>query len=246
MSQHGRFVVVDGLDGIGKGVIESALVEAVGGRVFDSVQWCKDNPTERPDISLLEGYSGVLTGEPTYSGLGMDIRNTLIANANKGKFPSGLLIRNYANDREIQMRNLVVPALSAGYDVIQSRSVGTSLCYQTLNAEDEGLDPEVARAEILAHPGNQYQLANAPDLLIIPTIGNVDELMERLGKRDKKDDAIFENKAFLERAKIPYESDWLKEIFEKRGTQVKYLDAGISIEDSQNQAINIWRAFISH
>lgn len=242
---RGYFAVVDGLDGIGKGVIESTLVEELEGRIFDSVTWCKENPTKRPDISLLEDYAGVLTGEPTYSGLGMDIRKTLISNANKGKFPSDLLIRAYAADREIQMRNLVVPAINAGYNVIQSRSLGTSLCYQTLNAEDEGLNAEFVRAEILADPGNQYQLANAPDLLIIPTIGDVDELIRRLGNRDKKDDAIFENKEFLTRAKVPYESDWLREIFEEHGTQVEYLDAGISIEDSKTQTREIWRSFIA-
>ena len=211
--ERGRFVIIDGLDGIGKGVIESALVERVRGRVFDSVSWSRENLGERPDVSLVDGYEAVLTAEPTYSGLGCDIRKTLISNTNRGKFSSSVLFRAYALDREIQMRNLVVPALESGVDVIQSRSVATSLCYQTLNAEDEGLDSVVVRDEILGDPGNVYQLENAPDLLIIPTIGNVDELMRRLGKRDKKDDAFFEAREFLERAKGHYESAWLRDIF---------------------------------
>jgi thymidylate kinase len=244
-NEKGRFIVVDGLDGIGKGVIESALVGQIEGEVFDSVQWCKDNPTKRPNVSMLEGYSGVLTGEPTYSGLGADIRNTLISNSNRGLFPASLLIRAYSLDREIQMRNFIVPAIRKGYKIIQSRSLATTLCYQTLNAEDEGLDPVKTREKILANPGNQYQLANAPDLLIIPTIGDIEELIRRLEKRTKKDDAIFENKEFLKRAKIPYESDWLRKIFEDHGTQVTYLDAGISVEESRRQAIEIWKKFIS-
>jgi len=70
-------------------------------------------------------------------------------------------------------------------------------------------------------------------------------LIRRLEKRTKKDDAIFENKEFLKRAKIPYESDWLRKIFEDHGTQVTYLDAGISVEESRRQAIEIWKKFIS-
>lgn len=243
--KRGDFIVVDGLDGIGKGVIEASLSEKIGDRVFDSVSWCKENLGERPDVSLLDDYDAVLTAEPTYSGLGSDIRKTLIANSNEGKFPSGLLIRAYALDRDIQMRSFVVPALERGYNVLQSRSVATSLCYQTLNAEDEGEDLGVARDRILRDPGNIYQLENAPNLLIIPTIGDVDELMRRLGKRDKKDDAIFEKREFLERAKSHYESDWLRAIFEDAGSKIAYLDAGISIKDSKCQAVEIYDGFCS-
>ena len=243
--RKGRFVVVDGLDGIGKGVVESALVRNIKGKVFDSIEWCKRNPVSRPDISLLNGYSAVLTAEPTYCGVGCDIRNVLIANANEGKFPSGTLIRAYALDREIQMRSFVLPALVSGYDVVQSRSVATSLCYQILNAEDEGIDPIRTRKDILKDPGNIYQLENIPDLLIIPTIGNVGELMNRLGLRDKNDDAIFEREEFLRRAKVCYESNWLRDIFKKRGSLVAYLDAGISVESSKNQAVEIYDAFCS-
>lgn len=239
------FVVVDGLDGIGKGTIESALLERIDGAAFDSVAWCKANPTERPDISLLGAYDAVLTAEPTYSGLGMDIRKTLISNANEGTFPSGLLIRAYALDREIQMRGFVVPALEMGYPVLQSRSMATSLCYQTLSAEDEGSLSIMVRDGVLRDPGNIYQLENAPDLLIIPTIGDIDELMSRLGKRDKKDDAIFERREFLERAKGHYESDWLRDIFEDAGSKIAYLDAGISVEESRDQAVEIYDGFLS-
>ena len=243
--KKGRFIVVDGLDGIGKGVAESALINAVGGSVFDSVQWSKENLGERPDVSLLDGYDAVLSAEPTYSGLGCDIRRTLISNSNRGKFSSGVLFRAYALDRDIQMKYLIVPALDRGIDALQSRSVATSLCYQTLNAEDEGLDSVAVRNEILRDPGNVYQLENAPNLLIIPTIGDIDELMRRLGVRDKNDDAIFEEKSFLERARSHYESGWSREIFEKAGSKVAYFDAGISVKSFKNQVVEIYEGFCS-
>ena len=69
--------------------------------------------------------------------------------------------------------------------------------------------------------------------------------MRRLGKRDKKDDAFFEAREFLERAKGHYESAWLRDIFEERGSLVAYLDAGISVEESVIQTIEIYDAWSS-
>jgi thymidylate kinase len=244
MGERGKFCVVDGLDGVGKGVVEKAILDEIGKPYFDSISWCKENLGVRPSLDEVGDYDVVLAGEPTYSGLGLDIRGTLIANRNRGRFPADLLVRAYSVDREIQMRNLIVPLVESGRTVVQSRSLATSLCYQTLNAEDEGLDPLKIRQEILMEPGNVYQLTNAPDLLIIQTIGDVGELMRRLKAREKEDDAIFENEPFLLRAKEHYESDWLREIFEGRGTEVVYLDAGISVESSEQQARDIWSSFV--
>lgn len=240
----GLFTVVDGLDGIGKGVIESELILMLEQPVFDSVQWCKENQGLRPSINLLENYKSVLTGEPTYSLLGRDIRNYLIAKKNKGKFSAEELIQAYSIDRHIQLVEFIVPAIEAGYNIVQSRSFATTLCYQTLNAQDEGRSVEETKKQILNHPGNKYEIENAPDLLIIPTIANIEKLINRLNSRDKKDDAIFENEIFLKRAKPFYESSWLKEIFENSGTKVAYLDAGISIESTKEQAKEIFTNFL--
>ncbi|MBT6689780.1 hypothetical protein HN903_00445 [archaeon] len=242
---RGNFIVVDGVDGVGKSVIELALLERIGGEVFDSVSWSKENLGERPDVSLTGECDVVLTAEPTYSGLGSDIRRTLISNLKRGVFPYGLLIGAYSLDRDIQLRNLVLPVLARGRDVVQSRSVASSLCYQTLSAEDEGLDPVAVRDEVLRSTGNVFELSYAPDLLIIPTIGKVEDLMLRFEARGKKDDAIFEKMDFLERVKVCYESDWLREIFEKSGSAVAYLDAGISIESTREQAIDIYDAWLA-
>jgi deoxyadenosine/deoxycytidine kinase len=109
--------------------------------------------------------------------------------------------------------------------------------------ESRGIDE--ARKRILEHEGNAYQLEHRPDLIIIPTIGNIEELISRLEKRGKKDDAIFENVAFQGKLKPLYESDWFRDIFEKAGSKVAYLDAGISVESSGNQAVEIYRNFLS-
>lgn len=244
--KNGLFVVVDGLDGIGKGVIESELQDMLESPVFDSIQWCKENPDKRPSLDLLFGYKSVLTGEPTYSLLGRDIRDYFTAKENEGVFTADELIQAYSLDRHLQMALFVVPALEAGYDVIQSRSFATTLCYQTLNAEDEGRNVEETKTKILEHPGNRYEITYAPDLLIIPTIGDISKLIERLDFREKKDNTIFENDKFLRRAKPFYESSWLKEIFENAKTKVAYLDAGISIDSTRKQAGEIFESFLEN
>ena len=241
---RGKFIIVDGLDGIGKGVIESELVNMLKQPTFNSIQWCKQNPDKRLDLSLVEGYKSILSGEPTYSLLGIDIRDYLTSNQNKGIFSSDELIQAYSLDRHIQMALFIVPVLEKGYDVIQSRSFATTLCYQTLNAEDEGKNIEDTKKKILEHDGNIYELNNSPDLLIIPTIGNISELIARLNNRDKKDNTIFENEKFLRRAKPFYESNWLREIFENTGTKIAYLDAGISVESTREQTREIFTNFL--
>ena len=96
----------------------------------------------------------------------------------------------------------------------------------------------------MALEGNVLALENAPDLLIIPTVADVDELARRLASRQKKDDAIFENVPFQKQLKQVYESNWFREIFESRGTVVKYLDAGISVEHSRSEAVRVLEEFL--
>ena len=248
---RGKFVVVDGLDGIGKGVIENAILDfekSKGRLVFDSIKWCKKNPRLRPDLDLIKNgdYNIVLTGEPTYSCLGLDIRDEMISVNNEREYSAESLIQGYSLDREIQMKRFVVPSLINGYDVVQSRSLAATCCYQLFSAcgIEHGSFHDIL-SKILNHPGNKYQLENRPDLLIIPTIGNMEELVSRCEKRKKKENAIFENIEFQREAKPLFESDWLREIFEKVGTKVAYLDAGISIESTREQAIEIYDAFCS-
>lgn len=245
LMKRGVFVVVDGLDGVGKGVIEDAIIGCQEGKVFDSVKWSLENLGRRPNVGLVagKGFSCVSSAEPTHSLLGADIRWEMISKSHDRVYSAKSLVQAYSLDREIQMKRLVVPVLLAGIDVVQSRSFAVSCCYQMLNAEDEGGDPNEILEYILRQPGNKFQLENAPDLLIIPVVVNVEELIARLEKRGKTDDAIFENLEFQKRAKVLFESVWLREIFEKAGTKVAYLDAGISVESTRAQAVEIYNSW---
>ncbi|MCK4997551.1 hypothetical protein KAS08_04555 [Candidatus Pacearchaeota archaeon] len=246
--EKGKFVVIDGLDGVGKGVVERAILDfekSRGKKVFDTIRWGKENPGLRLDFdSIRDGnYDIIHTGEPTYSNLGLDIRKEMISASNGRHYSSESLVQAYALDREIQMKSLVVPCVESGVDDMQSRSLIVSLCYQGLNAIDEGKSLKDTVRHILDQPGNRYQLEHFSDLVIIPTISGIEELIARLEKRNKKDDAIFENIEFQSRAKPLFESDWIRDIIESHGGKVAYLDAGISIESSKDQAVKIYDSF---
>jgi len=70
--------------------------------------------------------------------------------------------------------------------------------------------------------------------------------MTRLNNRTKQDNCIFENINFQLKLKPIYESEELRQIFETRNTIVKYLDASLSIKDTQEQAIKIYKEFINN
>lgn len=253
--KRGVFVVIDGLDGIGKGEIERALIEfeqKLKRAVFDSVAFSNANRKGLPEFKDFFNppetyFDTIVTAEPSHAGIGHVIRNEIIEN-NGRNYNWQTQIEAYSLDRLVSMKRIVIPALKNGLRVIQSRCFASTLNYQTLKAIEAGFDPKKAAQMVLGHPGNKIQLEWAPDLLIIPTIGSVDALMDRLKTRKnyKKDevDSIFDNLQFQEKLKPLYESKKLKELFEKHGTVVKYLDAGISVEESRKQAVDIYKEFL--
>ena len=253
--RRGLFVVVDGLDGVGKGEVERVLIgyeQRLGKNTFDSVSFSKAEAKGLPELSdfWLPGvrhYHTIITAEPTYWGIGEWIRKEMIAN-NGRDYSSLEQIQSYSMDRLGQMRRVVIPALENGLNVIQSRCCASTLCYQSLKAEREGKNPDEVRKGVLQHPGNILQLEYRPDLLIIPKIKDVSELIRRLDERSrirKRDDSEFENLEFQGQLNPFYESDWLREIFEERGTIVKYLDAGVSEQSTREQAIEIYKNFLA-
>ena len=253
--KRGLFVVVDGIDGIGKGEIERALMQyeqKLNRAVFDSISFSRASRKGLPELKDFWNppetyYDTIVTAEPTYAGIGHVIRNEIIALSDR-KYSFETQIEAYALDRLISMARVVIPALKNGLRVIQSRSVASTLVYQTIKAEEAGhKNAGEIRKKILSYRGNALALEWAPDLLIIPIIKSMPSLMRRIEERKKtqKDDrAIFDDSLFLRKANALYASTWLKTIFLERGTTVRYLNAGISPEATRQQAINIYKEFL--
>jgi len=236
----GKFIIIDGLDGIGKGVILKALkeTETKTKKVFDLIEFWKKHKTH-PDYESLKSYDTIISSEPTYAEKGLEIRNKIIA---KGTTHSALkTAKAYSQDRLILYNKIILKALKDGKTVIQDRSVCSSLVYQRTQS-----DNTISITQLKELEGNKLALDNSPNLLIIPTIKNTEELMTRLNNRTKQDNCIFENINFQLKLKPIYESEELRQIFETRNTIVKYLDASLSIKDTQEQAIKIYKEFINN
>ena len=252
--KRGLFVVIDGLDGIGKGEIERAIIQyeqRLGRAVFDSISFSRANRKGLPELKDFWNppetyFDTILTAEPTYSGIGHVIRTELIKKGSKYSYRTQ--IEAYSFDRLINMIRVIIPALKNNLRIIQSRSMASTLCYQSLKAKENGQNINKIRKEILDHPGNKLQLKWAPDLLIIPTIKNIRHLINRIEKRKeyKKDDnSIFDDMKFQSNLRRFYEDKWLKNLFESHGTRVEYLDAGISEDETRRQAIEIYKRFLA-
>ena len=187
-----------------------------------------------------------MTAEPTFEGIGKVIREEIIAK-NGRQYSAEIQMQMYSGNRLVQMRRVVIPALLHGINVLQSRCCAATLTYQSLTAEEQNRNAEEIRKRILEHEGNILQLEYRPDLMLIPTIQSVDTLMDRIeerGRTRKDDNSEFENAAFQGKLKPLYESDWLREIFTSKGTQIAYLNAGISEAATKEQAVEVYRSFI--
>jgi len=256
--EKGKFIIVDGLDGIGKGVVLDAVVEYLKNkdqRVLDLHQYWdehgfhpdfdnKENGHPNPYYVNLDDWDVIYSSEPTHVGIGQVIRQEVIAQNNR-PYPANLTAECYSTDRLVLYQRVILPALEVGKTVIQSRSVSTSIVYQPIQSELQQ-ENSLTMKEVMNLQGNKLALDNAPDLLIIPTIKDVKILFERLAGREKDDNCNFEKVKFQEKVKPLFESKKLKKIFEKRGSVVKYLDAGISIEATKKQAVDLYKEAIEN
>jgi len=237
----GKFVVIDGIDGIGKGVFLSALVEEAkkqGLRIFDLHEFWKTNNFHPDPQEIIGNYELVITSEPTFIGIGKVIREELITKNNRHYSPEAVA-QAYALDRMILYQQLLLPLLKAGIHVFQSRSFSTSIVYQRQSALDEGR--EFSSSEIMSIPGNAFCAQFPPDFLLIPTIKDVQEAVRRAETRDKDDNCEFENLDFQLKIKEHYESKEFQELFAHLGTKLVYLDAGKTLEYSQQQAQDFYQ-----
>jgi thymidylate kinase len=227
-----KFVIFEGIDGSGKRTLANAFANELTNRgksVFNLVHWC----AKEKRIPLAEEVSEdiLMTTEPTWAWIGIAIRQELIR---KGQEHDAMSIAHgYALDRMILYKRLIIPALAAGKFVIQERGVPSSLVYQPLQKNPMSVD------EVSAIPGNKIAILNAPGHIVVAKL-SAKTAMTRLGARTGKDDnAIFEKEDFLARAAERYESDWFKNFWETRGTQVHYINCERPINETCASAVEL-------
>ncbi len=222
MNEHKRsgiFVVADGIDGCGKGTIITALMEHLvvtnGLRALDLREHWNTYKTY-PTGEEIDAAQLIISCEPTNVWVGRAIRDELVrVGAGYSAYDAALA---FSLDRQILYRRVIIPALAAGKIILQERSVSTSLVYQTLQ------DHPIDRETMIQLPGNALALSHAPDLLLIPLLNTETALGRLAGRMEKNDHAVFEKRAFLEKADVEYRKPWLKEFFEGKGSMVLYMD----------------------
>ena len=236
------FVIIDGLDGIGKGEMESAIRDyelSKGTRILDLKDFWREH-NRHPEIDEIKDYDMIISAEPTRVWIGASIKAEITAD-NKRDYSALATAQAFALDRFVLMKRVILPALERGIKVLQSRSFVSSLVYQQVQAKEQGGVFSVD--EILGLEGNSFELNSKPTLFMIPTIKDPAEVMRRLGGREKDDKCEFENLEFQTKVKPLYESSWLKELLESKGSKVEYPDVSISIEHSRKQAVDLWKKY---
>jgi dTMP kinase len=232
----GQFVMIDGLDGSGKGVIATALrdyEQKKGKKILDLREYWEEN-AKIPEIEEVQEYDIIISSEPSSAMIGKVIREEIISK-NTRKYSGLTTAHAFSLDREILYKKLLVPAMQQGKTIIQERGVITSLVYQPVQLE------KITLMDIIRLPGNAFALKHAPSLLLITKI-DPDIAMQRLKEREKQDNAIFEEVFFQRKIAARYNSDWLQKIFEKNKTRIEYIDTNPpkTIENTKDKAIEIW------
>jgi len=235
--KKGILVVVDGIDGSGKGVIVQALADwalTQKMKIFDLRNYWKEKHTF-PESEEIADYDVIVSNEPTFAMVGQAIREEIVRENNR-HYSAWSTAQAFSLDREILYRRIIIPALAQGKIIFQERGVTTSIIYQPI--QEEPLELE----KIMELPGNKLALEHRPDLLIIAQV-DPKEAMARLAERDKKDNSIFEKLPFLEKIAERYAAPWFRELLESRGSKFVYLKTDKTVYDTIEESVALWENF---
>lgn len=238
MNKKGKLIVIDGIDGSGKGTALDVLenwARKKNFRVLDLKDYWRDKHTF-PEPAELKNYDVIISTEPTYSMVGQAIREEIIRD-NFRDYSAYTTAEAYSLDREVLYQRVVIPALKTGKMVLQERGLSTTLVYQPIQAEP------VSLKKIMSLSGNKLALKYRPDLLIIALLPPEDAINRLRLRPEKRDKAIFEKLAFLKKADRRYRSRWFKKIFKDRGTKVVFLDTSRSKKETKNKILDLWYDF---
>ncbi len=237
---NGLLVIVDGIDGSGKGTIVKALADWAAAKkmkVLDLKNYWKTKHTF-PEPKEIAEYDVIISSEPTFSMVGQAIREEIVRDNNR-HYSAWTTAQAFSLDREILYRRVIIPALEQGKIIFQERGVTTSIIYQPVQSEPLKLK------KIINLSGNQLALKYRPDLLII-TLVDPKEAVRRLAERDKKDNVIFEKLPFLSKIAKRFAAPWFRELMKSRDSKFVYLKTNKTVYDTMEETINIWEKFLKH
>jgi dTMP kinase len=219
------FLMIDGIDGSGKGTIVSCLREALqeaGKNVADLPAIMKQG--RFPEEKDWRDADVVVTTEPTYAGVGAVLRTELLRDAS---YDPGTVAAAFSVDREMHYRRVIIPACAAKKCIISERGISSSLAYQVT----AGL-PE---ADVLAFAGNALAMEHAPDFLVLADIDPETAIARLAARAGKQDDSYFERAPFLRTLAARYRDPAYRTLFETRGTTLIDLSTAGTIEETRER-----------
>lgn len=233
MTDQGTFIVLDAIDGAGKSTAIKAIathLESKQLKLFDLVDFQKQHH-RLPELHELQEADVLISAEPTYSFVGMAIRDELLRT---GKNHSGKITAEaFSLDRYILFSRIILPFLREKPNrwVIQDRGVITSLAYQTIQ------DPTITIDWLMSLTGNQLELSRAPNKLFLLQITPA-EAMQRLAHRtEKQDQAAFEQSSFQEEVALQYKNPHVLKPYLDAGTHIIEIDANQTPDKVAEQLI---------
>ncbi len=225
------FIMIDGVDGSGKTTIVRCwreMFEARGERLFDAVAF--EKRTGRiPTLADAGNARIIISGEPTYAGVGKILRDTMLRNG--APFTARQITEAFAEQRRELYEALIIPALALGVHIVQDRGISTSLAYQPT------MSSEVTESFVTTLPGNILALEHRPDTLVLCAIPPDTALARLAGRAEKNDDAIFEKRDYVIRLVERFNAPSWKKFLEDRGTKIISFNAdqplALAIRDAQ-------------
>src|SRR3989344_6197226 len=184
-----RFVMVDGLDGSGKGAMVDALQNWAGQKgmkVLDLRSYCQEKNAFPEPEEVLQ-FDAIVSAEPTFCYVGRAIREELIR-ATARQYSALSIAHAFALDREILYKRVLIPAIKTGKYIFQERGISSSLVYQPVQEH-------IQLSELIRLPGNRTALQFSPALFMVAVV-KPETVMRRLGSREKKDNSIFDSLGF--------------------------------------------------
>jgi thymidylate kinase len=234
-----RFVMVDGLDGSGKGAVVDALqkwAESKSMKILDLRTYCKEKNSFPEPEEVLQ-YEVIVSSEPSFCFVGKAIREELVR-SNGRDYTTQSLVNAFALDREILYKRVLIPAIKAGKYIFQERGISSTFVYQPVQER-------IQLSELVKLPGNRLAMQFSPGLLIIAVV-KPETVIKRLGEREKKDNSIFDNLAFQRTIDSRFRSEWINQLFSQHGSKVMYLDTDEpkSVEQTQADAVLMLEKFL--
>ncbi len=256
-----KFLMVDGLDGSGKGFIVNYLENLLKERNFSpydirTIGRKDDSRDYFPEFSdiydkgNIRGYRTLIFMEPSDVGVGHDLRKEIFV-ASDRKYPVESQAMAFALQREILYKRLLIKKALDYFDfIIAERGFTSSIAFQPLYSEMSGENPRFGVDDVLKLQGNRIALNYIPDFILIADV-DAKTAMQRLNKREKKDNAIYEKLKFQTELRKIYtgerslsingKSMTLKDFLEKKGKEVgvgtKYilLSTDGKLEDTEHR-----------